>query len=105
MALNVATNVYGGRMTSSPGPMFRAPSEVSNAVVPEDVARQYFALMRWAKRASNSFTRAPPLPVRPHLPECRASIRAVSSRLSHFGQSPEPLEADDAAVLADRAGF
>src|SRR5262245_59941743 len=53
IALNVATNVYGGRMTSSPGPTLRAPNELSSAAVPEDVATQNFAFIRSAKIFSN----------------------------------------------------
>ena len=42
------TNVYGGRMTSSPGPISRPPSVVVNALVPQEVARQYFAPVSFA---------------------------------------------------------
>ena len=42
-ALIVATNVYGGTMTSSPGPMPRAASDVRRALVPFAVARQCLA--------------------------------------------------------------
>src|SRR4051812_37333383 len=105
MALNVATNVYGGRMTSSPGPMFNAPSELISAVVPDEVATQYFAPMRFANTASNSFTRAPPEPVRPHTPDRRTSTNAFSSRSSQSGHSfPESGRvAPDGALPA--AGF
>ena len=41
--LTVARKVYGGTMTSSPGPTPRAPSDENNAVVPLDVATQYLA--------------------------------------------------------------
>ena len=45
-AFTVATNVYGGTITSSPGPMPRAASEVMRALVPLAVARQPVAPMR-----------------------------------------------------------
>src|SRR5688500_8813271 len=88
ITLNVATKVYGGRITSSPGPTFKAPSALSSAVVPDEVATQYFAFIRSAKTSSNSFTRPEsPAEVRPHLPERRTSRSAFSSPESQTGQA------------------
>ena len=57
--LTVAMNVYGGTITSSPGPTPKAPSEVSSAVVPLAVATQYLAWLILAKASSNSSTDRP----------------------------------------------
>jgi hypothetical protein len=74
---------------------------LSRAVVPEEVATQYFARIRSANTVSNSFTLVP-LP-RPHLPERKTSSSACSSRSSHLGQSVAPRAA--AAVAARFAGL
>jgi hypothetical protein len=76
-----------------------APRAVSRAVVPEDVATQYFAFKRFEKAASNSAQLGPP-PVRPQVPEFSTFSKAVSSVSSHTGHSVTALGIRSAAFSA-----
>ena len=53
-ALTVATKVYGGTITSSPGPTPSAASDVMSALVPFATARQCLAPRVFAQACSNS---------------------------------------------------
>src|SRR5262249_46711686 len=83
-ALIVATNVYGGTSTSSPGPMSRAAREATRAVVPHDVARQCLEPSLRAQASSNWAAHLPP--VRFQRPPRRTSIQAFSSFSRSCGQ-------------------
>src|SRR5436309_14629840 len=80
----VAANVYGGTITSSPGPTPRALSEVSSAVVPLAVATHPMAPTLLAQASSK---RLAYLPSRRHQrPPWSTSIHAFSSLEAIFGQ-------------------
>ena len=79
-ALIVATNVYGGTITSSPAPMPIAASAVSSADVPLAVARQACVPVTVAYCVSKALTCPPP--PRPHLPLLSTETSACSSRAS-----------------------
>ena len=56
----VATKVYAGTITSSPGPTPRAPSEVISALVPLVTDRQCFAPRVLAQVSSKRLATLPP---------------------------------------------
>ena len=101
-------NVTGGTITSSPGPMPRAASEVIRALVPFAVARQPLAPVSVAYACSNAATCCP----RNHLPLRTTPRSASSSRASATGHdgngvrrtgAPPSSAGPDCAVPRERA--
>src|SRR5262249_374507 len=95
-ALMVATKVYGGTSTSSPGPMSSAAIAVTSAEVPLAVARQYFEPSRLAQASSNCATYVPPVrfhrPLRSTSPQLFSSLSLIwgheGKRRSRTGAPP-----------------
>src|ERR1039458_10800308 len=82
--LIVATNVYGGTITSSPGPISKALIVVNRAVVPHEVAKQCATPSVRAQALSNSVAWLPSS--RHHFPSRSTFIQLCSSLAAICGQ-------------------
>ena len=84
-ALAVAMNVYGGTITSSPGPMPSALRATDSAIVPFTVAIAWRAAWSLANSTSSSLTKVPSMD--PQTPERRARSSASSSSRPKTGHA------------------